>query len=1013
MSDGCGCCCEYVDIFRCEHLASPASATKDLWSTTADLPALNCDAMPRPSRIVAANTCEWFATAGRAGGVTIDVDIDATAIRASGRLLTSEKGTELVELGVLDNTLLASREVQITDAGEGAFTGYDDSKFERLILGGEEMNLIREPSFLSDRYDLSVMSAINEAGVTFVTATTPRGNLVSMDEAEILTPGIMINGLSAEFPSGGNPALLPGFTSTPPVAFVGNACGAISVYRDGVLVGNIKTTYGDLALELSEVPANASLQGSGTFDDPIFGKIFFTDTTTITNSRFRIKPTADGILVAMVETQTGWSFPSQPTAVTAGQSYLVSFVRTSFAYPEREATIHKIFLLPTNKNRMVLSESDRSLMAAQGSYLIVADHDETCEFARQQFTPASSSIANPLRSFASFVVLTEPPAVAFGAVDDSYVASALNALIQERRLLFSAFPSIHRNQYPASISNEFRTLSGENLSDSADLVRTETTDGNKTHVTETLPAVRDLARNVSFAPVVRQYTIHENDNLDGIGAVSRFLFSWEEAFEEYNSLVFQRPIPYVDLAFSRPVSGVTAEMFSIIGRLPPNGDQVTLEPVSVARHGGWLNRYRITLPTEEQDFNTQWLIVFSPTTEVGVWAGDMRAEEFETKDDFPTPGLDKFVYIDKSNGKEYLWEGEGYVGAGNSDFEEARTTRLKARFAWVIGKDKSIGRQLINTQSDTNRILNAVSSLTTTTTFNPPPGGPDPTMLSRVRTTENMGLTPAAGQFRQTLPLIGRETFVPRLPTSADTHTGPAPMSYFGLTTTIHPAPPAAVSICSVPGEAQKHSSLLYGSGDLRAITFSVVDAFGDAMSGLSIAGFEVFDAILGGSVGVIDFDWSEKTERYSITCEAELTGGTISQNAWAAEDAADLTATSGTLLVAAFGSTSLFNFDPPIVCSVKNIEMVVVASRSRLTYPGLMTTTLGQLVLTVFRRWGIEFEYPPGKVPPSGPRPAFDRSDSFRFVLTKNQEATLMLGQELQLESNTGTTWKLQGRVE
>jgi hypothetical protein len=526
------------------------------------------------------------------------------------------------------------------------------------------------------------MSAINESGVTFVTATTPRGNLVSMDEAEILTPGIMINGLSAEFPSGGNPALLPGFTSTPPVAFVGNACGAISVYRDGVLVGNIKTTYGDLALELSEVPANASLQGSGTFDDPIFGKIFFTDTTTITNSRFRIKPTADGILVAMVETQTGWSFPSQPTAVTAGQSYLVSFVRTSFAYPEREATIHKIFLLPTNKNRMVLSESDRSLMAAQGSYLIVADHDETCEFARQQFTPASSSIANPLRSFASFVVLTEPPAVAFGAVDDSYVASALNALIQERRLLFSAFPSIHRNQYTASISNEFRTLSGENLSDSADLVRTETTDGNKTHVTETLPAVRDLARNVSFAPVVRQYTIHENDNLDGIGAVSRFLFSWEEAFEEYNSLVFQRPIPYVDLAFSRPVSGVTAEMFSIIGRLPPNGDQVTLEPVSVARHGGWLNRYRITLPTEEQDFNTQWLIVFSPTTEVGVWAGDMRAEEFETKDDFPTPGLDKFVYIDKSDGKGldadcYLKVSEGspYEGEQTLDFEIAALSK--------------------------------------------------------------------------------------------------------------------------------------------------------------------------------------------------------------------------------------------------------------------------------------------------------------------------------------------------
>ena len=994
MSDGCGCCCEYVDIFRCEHLASPASATKDLWSTTADLPALNCDALPRPSRIVAANTCEWFATAGRAGGVTIDVDIDATAIRASGRLLTSTKGTELVELGVLDNTLLAIREVEITDAGEGAFTGYDDSKVERLILGGEEMNLIREPSFLSDSYDLSVMSAVNEGGVTFVTATTPRGNLVSMAETETLTPGIMINGLSAEFPSGvHNPAIHDGFYNVPPVAFVGNACGAISVYRDGVLVGNIKTTYGDLALELSEVPANASLQGSGTFNDPIRGKIVLTDTTTITNSRFRIKPTADGILVAMVATQTGWSFPEQPISVTAGQSYIVGFGRTSFAYPVREATIHKIFLLPSNKNRMVLSESDRSLMAAQGSYLIVADHDETCEFAKQQFTPASSSIANPLRSFASFVVLTERPAVAFGGVRDFYSDSPLNTL-----------------QLPGFLVS---AISGENLDQGSLLTKTETTDGNKTNVTETV-TVRDLATNLPFAPVVREYTIHENDNPDGIGAVATFLPNWEEAFEEYKSLVFQRPIPYLDLLFDRPVSGVTAEMFSIVGHLPPEGEEVTLEPVAVARHGGWLNRYRITLPTEEQDFNTQWLIVFSPTTAVGVWAGDMRAEEFETKDDFPTPGLDKFVYIDKSDGKEYLSEGEAYDEVESSDYEEAGATRLKARFAWVIGKDKSIGRQLINTQSDTNRILNAVSSLTTTTTFNPPPGGPDPTMLSRVRTTENMGLTPAAGQFRQTLPLIGRETFVPRLPTSADTHTGPAPMSYFGLTTTIHPAPPAAVSICSVPGEAQKHSSLLYGSGDLRAITFSVVDAFGDAMSGLTIAGFEVFDAILGGSVGVIDFDWSEKTTDYSITCEAELDGGAISQNAWTAEDAADLTAISGTLLVdPALGDDYLFNFDPPIVCSVKNIEMVVVASRSRLTYPSLMTTTLGQLVLTVFRRWSIEFEYPPGRVPPSGPRPAFDRSDSFRFVLTKNQEATLMLGQELQLESNTGTTWKLQGRVE
>jgi len=88
---------------------------------------------------------------------------------------------------------------------------------------------------------------------------------------------------------------------------------------------------------------------------------------------------------------------------------------------------------------------------------------------------------------------------------------------------------------------------------------------------------------------------------------------------------------------------------------------------------------------------------------------------------------------------------------------------------------------------------------------------------STVGTKGGSFLTPGMGTFS---PLVNYEKYscgVPSLTSPA------ADSSYFGLTTTIDPSPPALVSACASPDAQQRHASAIRCDGDITSIEVSLV----------------------------------------------------------------------------------------------------------------------------------------------------------------------------------------------
>lgn len=1000
----CDCCCEYVDIFRCEQLAYPASGTAALWSASQTLAYVLCDTSPSPARIEVVAAWTQKGEAGSAAGGSMDLLMDASAIKVTGQHVVQSFGTHYVEVGLFDNATVARFEVDVVDADQWVY-GYFP---ERIVLDGLTRSVVRQ-HFAGDVLspnEIEIVSAAVDGGGAVVTAMTPCfGGLLSAGD----TSGngefayLLIDRLAGY----GTSQAIGGFTNSAPVSFRGNECSTLTVYRDGDLVGTIEQQASGLSLAKSALSANVSLSGDGTAASPFAG--FISDSKTFEagpgNQSFTLTASGAGLMrlraklgrwqsitTSVVATFTndrsaenGGSIIDRYYTVTAKQAITVTVGTSSpqmdtgvgFAPYDLSTELGPIFIIPSLFGRFELTETQKALFSNQGSYLVIGSHGEPGELARDNSTLRlsrdytsiySAKAAQPLHCFTSLVVLTEPPSVAVRQSNDIYFTGST-------RTVSLSFGEVHfENPYPQILSN--RSLSA--------------------------PIV-DVAGNAAFSVSPVTYTVHEIPSDEKRGASSSFI-----PFAGTASLIFQESIGWIDLVFDRPVSGVNAGMVSIVRQSPPSGASQTFSPVEFARRNGEMSAYRITLPT--QDFNTQWKITFAPTTAVGTWPAGTRLESYSSQDAFPPLGIAGIVYEDESSGSEYVWDDvtEAYRVTQSTDYEEHGTTRLAARFMWAIGKDKSIGRYVDDTTCTAPAWVTKRASLTSTMSASTVSASVpiDRKAKSRIASSNDMWLPPKAGQFRASLPAVGLETFVPRMPYDQDSHTETDAVSYYGLTTTIYPAAPSRICECAAPSEAQIHASLMFGEQTISAITAKLKKAGAEFFwGGLNFP--YVFNLIPGPSPDntpslkySTPVPFTERVVDYSMRCPSS--SSSLPQNMWFGSFSPNLATTKSLY-------TNLLNigkFIGTVVATINTIDCRIEAFRGFQTYTEKQTTTASQLRLSLEMSASVSY------VSDQGSTITASRRSFCVLLLTKQQERSLVAGGPVDVEDTTGSVWTLSSEA-
>lgn len=931
METYCCCdCCGYVDIIRCEQLQTTGAAVASQWSTSQNLAYVMCDARPAAAAITAVDS--WTAESGaNASDGSMDVLLGAGAITATGQLAVRRYGTGYVEVGLFDGTATARYEVDLVDGPQWVNNYYP----ERIVLNGASRKVIRD-HFSGDDFDpakIELVAAVNDDGSCVITAIVPSfGGATDYTSSGFgygtFGVGIPLTRNLQAF--GDGPLPMGPYTKQPPTKFYafGNEIRKLHIYRDGDLAETIKREGATLTLSISDEDATVDLSGDGSFEHPITGTVKFDNAplayTALTH--FTITPSDSGVVrvraIAPYTSPADWGVPQKSSlrnplfpfldasasvfsdgeyggarvdhtfAVAKDTPYTLTFrLDGASLQPNGTPTVEvtSIRLFQDDACTFTLSDEQREIFKEQGSYFIVAEYDESGELAADNSTLRGGSTqraAQQLYNFLSFVVLTEKPAVAVRQAADVFRGDNGNT------------ETVTVNTVEAHYEDPWPVAKTVNLA---------------------METVKDSAGNVAFsvAPVV--HTEHKRPTDERYGATPEFVPP-----DPSQPLVSQYPLPYVDLVFDRPVSGVNPAMLSIVRQSPPDGSEdsytATIHPLSETQ-------YRVILPVSAQSSNTQWKIAFAPDDSIIMWPNGVKDEPYE--------GV------------------------------EEGTTKLAARFMWAIGKDKSIGRFVVNTDPDGfPRWLQKQITQTTTLAPEEPTGTK---YTSRIASSQDLILPARAGQFRAALPAVGDETFIPRMPVSPDENDdGAYGVAYFGMSTTIYPTARRSICECAAPAEGQIHASLLFGDADLGTITVTLKTAWSRMLSTASIG----------------DVEFSKKLVGHAMACGSTESGQGLPQNMWVCDQSASLSQTHK------YQSTTTTR-------TITRLRTVLTAIRGWQGYPDMATSTVTQACLLLSLEATMNTGSP--------------RKFSTRLLLTKGQEMALVGGQSVDVEDTEGSAWTLQ----
>lgn len=473
---------------------------------------------------------------------------------------------------------------------------------------------------------------------------------------------------------------------------------------------------------------------------------------------------------------------------------------------------------------------------------------------------------------------------------------------------------------------------------------------------------------------------------------------------------------------SEQVASVRLRFDRVVDPATVTASQVTLTKDGTPVSGCTIQQlnatdWRITLPNPAgQTPKSFWVLTYDPAGEV--LTDDIDEVEYTTYDDFP-PAADSVyrrAYVATDTGKRYSKSPAGYVEIEDGPpvdengvpFEPEpcvlayRISWLMASAnGWLVPQDTSSVTRLIG---DTMSMSKAVSSL-------PPLDG-----TFRIQSTG--GYIFDWGETRSGTYVDGFTPCVP--PQSAPTGTSmPTDFSYWGLTTTIDPAPPATLR-CPVAKTAQRHASVVRRVSDLES--FKIARFRRDSITGVEVADVP--------PLGVSSFE--------QVTVSKTAYGENLPQNCWYASlpeatgfqefevpNFAALNFTGGWGLVyktldtgarysrannsgnqwnwVSIGSGNPIDpdgneYDPP---GAINREIWLAASRSVSEYAALQTTTLWELEIEAYYPLQIRsIDQVTGAVSISTSR---SRS---RIVLSKDKEDAWNAGEEFVVKVDGTDAW-------
>jgi hypothetical protein len=476
------------------------------------------------------------------------------------------------------------------------------------------------------------------------------------------------------------------------------------------------------------------------------------------------------------------------------------------------------------------SQQMSQALAQDGVYLTVTEVDDRSIPAwTQPYPNTRRNGPRMLKDFSSSVVDSVPPVIGFTPPDDVYWEGA-PAFFPVGRML-STEPLTNLSEWQATVDED---PSSPITRPMGPLAFSSTTGATvyEASGTYTLRLFRrtdhsDIGGNHPASAPTLQWTAHQKPADDHLGATPKLEDPGLQTREYFRPRLASEPVASLLLTFDRKVnvSQVAASQLT----LTKDGQPVQGCAVAPLDDSGQL--FRVTIPTGQQTSRSFWLLTYNPGGVVFT-NDDIPVMRFASRAEFPAVGKTKTVYVHpNSNGGDVRFSyGRavgvstgplGYVELGANDppvdsrgYPYApEPCRLVSRVGWLMadmnGYPRAIDTSSIAGPYQIGRIVSVHSS----------------DSLDTEKNKSSIGITGgffldhglAIGEYS---PLVNHEGYTPSVPALTSP---PVDCSYFGLTTTIDPCPPANVSACASPRVAQKHASAIRCDGDIGAINISLV----------------------------------------------------------------------------------------------------------------------------------------------------------------------------------------------
>jgi hypothetical protein len=532
-----------------------------------------------------------------------------------------------------------------------------------------------------------------------------------------------------------------------------------------------------------------------------------------------------------------------------------------------------------------------------GSYLVVSE-------AVDSIVQADGGQQALLKDFSSFVISSTRPAVAIVPPDDDFGDDRWDDVRFFRGRLFSSNQILSYDELYGSPHqfNWWNAQTNQAVPQSSGVGLKNLPVGTYTLTIENYATLKDVFGNLPLSPPTVTWTKHAVPANERFGARPE-LVGPPKGHDARPILPQQSPVESVDLVFDREVlaSSVSVGQFSFF----VNGQSVGVAGILQETPLRW----KVFLPVGAQQPNTKCELSYNPS---GTVTDDIKVVRFASQAVFPLASASKYLtaYVSEQDGKWFSKSPSGYVEIEPNSPPLDRfgvpygpePCVLVARTAWVMALAEPVPRRIDLTASFSPYFIGEIVSVegmaSPNTTASDEIGVSFTTPIGLGYYPKPQESCKCASEYLPGVPLTGQ---------------GQGEWSWFGLETTIDPAPPKTLSSISVPKAPQRHSSAIRSAQNISGFTITGPGGT-NLLAQAAASGIEV-----------------------SMTLDGDL----LPQNRWRCLTSGSGSETLSTGLEP--GSNGVKRID-----NIDRVYAIVIARRGHRQYKSLGTTVLGKLGLLV-----------------------------------------------------------------